>query len=121
MTPSEFKIRFAEFAAEEDTRIELFIGVADPFFDADRWGGLYAEGVANFVAGKLAAANAAALLADGSGDTNSGIISKKVGDIQIGYSEAVLLAKMKDPFLGTTYGAEYMRLARLVGIGAVAV
>ena len=120
MTPTEFKTRFPEFTSETDARVQLFITDADPFFDVERWDTLYSVGVANYVAHKLAVANAqASAEANGSlADTN---VNKKVGDLQIQKSEAALLKKMDDPFMATIYGQEYRRLQRLVGMGALSV
>lgn len=120
MTPTEFKTRFPEFTSETDTRVQLFITDADPFFDVERWDTLYSVGVANYVAHKLAVANAQT-----SGGTGGALadtsVNKKVGDLQIQKSEAALLKKMDDPFMATTYGQEYRRLQRLVGMGALSV
>lgn len=120
MTPAEFKTRFPEFASETDARVQILLDDAAPAFEVDRWDTYYSAGVSNYVAHKLAVANAqaaggtAGLLADDK-------TMKKVGDLQVQRSEAALLRKMDDPFMTTTYGQEYRRLMKLVGAGISAV
>lgn len=122
LTPASFKIMFPEFNAEENDRIQLFIDNAGPFFDVCRWADWYDEGLANYVAHKLTMANRRAALGSGpgmgGGDT---AIGKKVGDLSIQRSDAALLMNMKDSFQATSYGQEYRRLARMVGLGMRAV
>jgi len=120
MTPAEFKTRFPEFASETDARVQLFITDADPVFDVERWDTFYPAGVAYYVAHKLAVANAQ-VTAGTAGLLFSDAVNKKVGDLQVQRSEAALLRKMEDPMMSTTYGQEYRRLQKLVGIGAHAV
>lgn len=120
MTPSEFKARFPEFASESDARVQLFITDADPMFDVARWDSFYSLGVANYCAHFLTVANAQAA-AGAAGRMLDTSTQKKVGDLSVSKSEAALLAKLKDPFMATPYGIEYRRLARIVGLGALAV
>jgi hypothetical protein len=132
MTPVEFKTRFPEFTSELDARIQLFIDDSVPAFDVCRWGEWYSIGVANYVAHNLAIANSIALgdassgFAGGSAIANSqSWTTKKVGDVSVTRGEASGAGDGKSqkdsPFFKTIYGQEYLRLLRMVGIGAVAV
>ncbi len=117
MTPSEFKTQFPEFEGETDERLRLFISRAAPHFDIERWGDLYPEGVANFVAHELTRAKVQAAQGGGASDT----LNKRVGDVSIG-KDAGLLAKQADnPFYRTLYGQKYLTLRRQVGMGALSV
>jgi len=120
MTPTEFKARFPEFAAESDARVQLFITGADPMFDVQRWDSFYSLGVANYVAHALTVANAQAA-ASASGKLLDTSTQKKIGDLSVSKSEMALMARLKDPFMATPYGVEYRRLCRIVGLGALAV
>lgn len=122
MTPSEFKAIFPEFAAVEDADIQVQLDKSDEYFNVCLWGGWLSEGISNLVAHWLTLAAYRKKLADagGNGMASTGL-SKKVGDLQITNSEALLLAKQNNPFMATTYGQEYYRLMKLVGSGMKAV
>jgi hypothetical protein len=132
MTPGEFKTRFPEFGSEADTRIQIFIDDSVPDFDVCRWGEWHSKGVANYVAHNLAMANAvlagdvSSSFAGSSAIANSqSWTSKSVGDISVARGESSGAGDGKSqkdsPFFKTTYGQEYLRLLRLVGMGMVAV
>lgn len=117
MTAAEFKAIFPAFVSTNDDTVSAAIALAAPWFNVDRWGGFYSEGLANWVAHNLtvnapgyAAANA------GAGDATD----KQVGSVRISRGETLLKAQMGDPFMRTAYGQRYRYLAGLVGIGAVA-
>lgn len=121
MTPSEFKTQFPEFAAETDARVQLFIDRAAPYFDVDRWGDLYPDGVAYYVAHELALANAQTAQGGSVQAMTNDTLTKEVGDVQV-TKDAGLLAKQADnPFYRTLYGQKYLYLRRQVGIGALSV
>jgi hypothetical protein len=120
VTPADFIVNFPAFAAETPARIQSFIDRADPFFDVARWGDLYSEGLGNFVAHSLFQANLAASN-PGSVGTSGLAIKKKVGDVEVGYSDAIQTKVLSNPYLKTAYGQQYLYLLRTVGIGATAV
>jgi len=131
MTPAEFKIRFPEFASEIDARIQFFIDDADCAFDLCRWGCCYVVGIANYVAHNMAMANyiasgdAAGAFPGSSSISNAQQwTSKTVGDVSVtrGNSTGIGNGKSQQdsPFFKTLYGQEYLRLLRLVSIGATA-
>lgn len=121
MTPSEFKELFPEFAAVADARVQLFIERSAPHFDVPRWGDLYADGVAYWVAHELALANVQTAQGGGAKALTNDILSKKVGDVQVTKDSGLLNRQADNPYLRTYYGQQYSRLARMVGMGAVAV
>lgn len=121
MTPSEFKTLFPEFSGESDQRVQLFIDRAAPHFDVERWGDLYSDGVAYFVAHELALANAQTAQGGSVQAMTNDTVSKKVGDVQV-TKDAGLLAKQADnPFFRTMYGQKYLYLRKQAGIGALSV
>jgi Protein of unknown function (DUF4054) len=119
-TPADIKAFFPQFFGETDARLQVFINLADPYFDVDRWGGFYFEGLVNFVAHEVTMANAAAKAGSagpGAGDN----LTKKVGDVAVGKDSALLNLQAKDPYMRTLYGQKYASLRRLVGMGAVVI
>lgn len=119
MSPSDFKTQFPEFAEEQDARVQLFIDRAAPHFDTDRWGDLYADGMANYIAHQIKSANDAG--ASG-GAAKSGLVqSKSVGDVRVSYAATEQIAATDIAFASTAYGQNYLRLRRLVGNGALSV
>lgn len=118
MTPSEFKALFPEFKNQPDAVVQAQLTRADNYISENIWAEWYSEGVGFFVAHQLAiSCQRASTKGSDSGDATS----KSVGDVSVTKSGEMQKAKMENPFLRTTYGQEYYRLARLVGIGAVAV
>jgi hypothetical protein len=121
MTPSEFKELFPEFAAVADARVQLFIDRSAPHFDVPRWGDLYADGVAYWVAHELTLANIQTAQGGGVKALTNDNLSKKVGDVQVTKDSGLLNRQADNPYLRTYYGQQYNQLARMVGMGAVAV
>lgn len=121
MTPAEFKLRFPEFTATADERVQLFIDRSDPFFDQARWGDFYTEGVGYWVAhGLTLSASATSTSGTGMGHQNA-VTGKKVGEVQINKSVTLVQAGMDNPYMRTGYGQEFLLLRKMVGVGALAV
>ena len=113
ITPSGFKTRFPEFAAVSDDRIQLFLDDANTEVDEATWGDYYERGNYYLAAHLLSIATATA------GGSSTGaigsIIKKKVGDIELGYSDAYPIGSYYyGYFKNTAYGIEYLRLYDLV-------
>lgn len=119
MTPADIKARYPEMASFTDPQIQIVITDAVPWFDVDRWGGFYEQGVAAFVAHTLTVDKRTAA---GGGNAASGPQSQKsVGDVSVSYA-VPQFTKPTDAFWATTgYGQRYLQLRRLVGLGALAV
>lgn len=117
-TASEIKARYPALASVSDATVNIAIADAEPWFDAERWGAFYAQGVAAFVAHMLTADQAAAKNASAAAGP---IQSKKVGDVQVAYAPTAYRKDTDATFATTIYGQRYLQLRRLVGMGAVAV
>lgn len=116
VTPTSFKIRFPEFAAVDDGRIQFFINDADPYFSFRHWGAFIDQGMALWIAHQLA------FDAQRTGQTSgfsTGGDSIKVGDVQVtaGQSSGSSGSQFYDK---TSYGQEYRRMARMLGCGGLA-
>ena len=117
MTPSEFQAQFpdGEFDALEDSYIQKFLDLAAPMFNADRWGDLYPEGVANFVAHSivLSKARAARGLVVDEGD----VTEKHVGPVGESFNAELQVLMAQDTYMLTDYGKRYCELREMVGLG----
>ena len=119
MTPAEFKAIYPKFTSENDVRVQVFIDQAAVELDVDRWGDLYQRGLGLLTAHILTAESQDAATATSAvADLTT---QKKVGDVSVSRSEAMLQAQAGDPLMRTTYGQEFKRLRRMVGVGAWAV
>jgi hypothetical protein len=111
MTPSEFLADpdFVAFASESEETIAKWLVKAAPFFNVDRWGPWYSEGIGNWIAHRIVMSNLRATQPTNSmdaGDTAS--------------NSMMINAQAKDPYMRTSYGQEFCRLRRLVGMGGFA-
>lgn len=121
MTPAEFKVIFPAFEGENDARVQYVLDSAAAFLDESRWGDLYTQGLANYAAHLLTMLAVAAVAVGGVAGISDIAMTKKVGDVSVTKSELMLQAQAKNPLLRTFYGQEYVRMVRLVGMGAVVV
>lgn len=121
MTPSTFKALFPEFASDSDTTVKTFIDLADPYFNATRWGDFLTEGMACFVAHRMAIAAQSASDTAHTGATSLPMVRRKVGDVEAQTSEAILVKSIDNPYLSTSYGRRYWELVQMIGTGMVVV
>ena len=121
MTPSEFLSDpdFSAFSAEEPDTIAKWMVKAAPFFDVARWGAFYSEGLGNWVAHRIVLSNQRATMPTNRADSGN-MISKTVGPVSASYDSLLINAQAKDPYMRTSYGQEFCRLRRLVGMGGFA-
>ena len=121
MTPSEFLSDpdFSAFSAEEPDTIAKWMVKAAPFFDVARWGAFYSEGLGNWVAHRIVLSNLRATMPTNRADSGN-MISKTVGPVSASYDSLLINAQAKDPYMRTSYGQEFCRLRRLVGMGGFA-
>lgn len=120
MTPSEFKAWFpdGEFDSLSDSYIQGFITRSATMFNTTRWGDLYEEGLANFVADRIVQSKARA--ARGITSMNSGAVtSKRVGPVSISYDSTIAQKQAEDTLLATDYGRRYCELRDMVGLGGM--
>lgn len=125
LTPAALKIRFPEFTAIDDVRVQYVINDADAMFNKARWGSLYERGMALWVAHQLAMGEMrrkqglAGQLGGVAGGENI-----TVGKVSVGSSSGGVKAagnQLDNPIRATPYGAEYDDLAGLVGMGGMTV
>jgi hypothetical protein len=122
LIPADFRTRFeGQFDLVPDARIEFWLEDAQLEVGAQAWGALYEKGV------MLLAAHLLQLELDRQEDDESGSItsnrvtSRSVGDVSVSFARATADNSDEDWYLLTDYGAEYLRLKRRMGMGAVAV
>ncbi len=112
-----------EFATEKSTVIDRHIADAASEFDVARWGGLYARGLRNWVAHSIVMEKAriAAGPAAMAGDLTSMTLINANGQVSKATDAGSVERRQANPYLESTYGKEYVRLRRIVGMGGVAV
>jgi hypothetical protein len=120
VTPSEFKAIFPQFTAETTERVQAFLDLAVPYFNVERWGDFYSEGLANFVAHSIVVGNYEAAQSTSIANAND-VSSKTVGALSVSRDGTLLNWQAKDPFMRTTYGQRYAYLRRKIGLGGFAV
>lgn len=121
INPTDFKARYPEFLAIDDSRVQFYLDDALLEVGEQAWGSMYEKGVF------LLAAHLLQLELDRIEDDSSGsvtmnrVTSKKVGDVQVSFARATADSTEDDWYLLTSYGVEYLRLKKRFGMGAVAV
>lgn len=118
MNPDQFKERYPQFKDMDITEIQRVIDDADPHFNKCRWGNFYEQGLAAWVAHEITVSQGPIDTGDGSLTART---SKTIGEVSVTYGETALARSAKNPYMRTVYGQKYLYLARLVGMGAVAV
>lgn len=111
---------FADAARYTPTSINFWAGIGEKVVSQDRWGDLYNQGLELFTAHNivLAAGNkTAAATGAVPGQANGVVSAKKVGDVGINYDNTTALELNAGHWNQTTYGRQYIRLARLLGQG----
>ena len=120
---AKFRTDFPEFADASrytPAMLNFWAGIGEKVISTDRWGDLYNQGLELFTAHNivLAAGNKAAA-AQGSmpGQSNGVLTSKKVGSVGVTYDNNSAVELDAGHWNQTTYGRQYIRLARLLGQG----
>lgn len=121
MTPSTFKALFPEFSDDMNSTVQAFIDLSAPYFDPERWGDFLSEGMACFVAHRMAVATQSARDTTHNGATSLPMIRRKVGDVEAQASEAILIKSIDNQYLATSYGRRYWDLVQMIGAGAMTV
>jgi hypothetical protein len=120
VTPSGFKALFPKFMGESDERIQALLNLAAPYFNVERWGAFYPEGIANWVAHSIVVDNAEGAQPTDQLNAND-VTEKHVGPVGMTRDSQLLNAQAKNPFMRTTYGQKYVYLRGKVGFGGLAV
>lgn len=121
LTPADFKIRFPEFEEIDNTRIQFFLNDAVLEVSESAWGTLYEKGVMSLSAHLLSISQSNQEDDDSDDGETGNITSKSIGDVSYSFAKATSESSSDDWYLQTSYGAEYLRLKKRVGMGIVAV
>jgi hypothetical protein len=120
-----FRQQFAEFVDPEtypDATLTFFGVLADKRLPADRWDDLHSYGASLFVAHHLVIGerNRAAAEAGGApGEVKGPVASKSVDKVAVSYSAASVSLTNAGFWNMTTYGVQFLQLARMVGAGGI--
>lgn len=118
-----FREHFPEFADATKYppgQITFWSGIGIEMLNADRWGDLYDHGLELWTAHHIVLAtknvNSAAAGGDPGVDTAT-ISSMSAGSVSASFDNQASLENEGGEFNTTSYGRQYLRLARIVGIG----
>lgn len=119
VTTVQFKIRFPEFVAQDDSRIQLFIDDAEIILNENYWGTKYNIGSSYFVAHELARA----IKSETSGGNGGGgaVTSRSVDGSSVGYSSKTPDSSSESYYSSTSYGLKYLALSSSLPIAAAIV
>lgn len=114
---ASFKIRFPEFDAVADARVQLFLDDAVVILNEEYWGVKYDLGVSYYAAHNLAIGIETEA---GSAGSLSPVASRAVDGVSISFTNATP-TDQTDAFLSSTaYGQKYLSLRKTLGaIGCV--
>lgn len=116
-----FRANFPEFGDTirySDGMITFWADMGAKLISAERFGNLYDEALSLFTAHNITLA--AANNAGGSPGQGSALVSSKaVGSVSVSYDTTATLEKDAGHYNQTSYGKQYMQLARMIGHGAV--
>lgn len=122
VTPTTFKARYTEFSSETDARVQVYIDDAELEMNEGQWGTLYDRGLSALTAHLLAIANRNAVATTGTGTSVGGTVQKKsVGSVAVSFASIPILSSVESFYMSTSYGAEYWRLMKHVGMEVVVV
>jgi hypothetical protein len=125
MDIAQFRANFPEFtdiARYPDGLLTFWAGIAEQQVNCNRWKLMTANGVMLYVAHEitLAAQNQKAAGIGGvPGGTSGPANSKTVGSVTVAYDTQQTAEKDAGWWNLTTYGKQFIRLARMFGAGAV--
>jgi len=103
-----------------DEYIQSFLTLAAPMFNVSRWGALYSEGVAMYVADRIQTSKARKANGGISQVDTGALTEKHVGPVGGSFDSAILAMQVKDTLMGTAYGRRYCELRDMVGLGGTA-
>jgi hypothetical protein len=135
VTVADFRARFPEFASNSDDQITVALADAKPWNGYSAWGTSYSQGVCTLAAHLLAVGNqrATRTSSDGTSRPATGIIQtvaeRRAGALLTRYNTAGSAGSgtgsgggSTPDFLAlTSYGQQWYGMARIKGMGAVAI
>jgi len=117
---------FADVARYPGSLVSFWAAIAEQLVSADRFGDLWTHAVNLHVAHHLAMAIANQEAAEqcavpGAKNIMGGVTSKAVGSVSVSYSDSLAQASEQNGshWNLTTYGVQYLNLARMIGQGCV--
>lgn len=119
LTPADFKIRFEEFDEVDDSKIQFWMDDAVLEVGESAWDTLYEKGVMLLTA-HLLSIDLSNQDEDESGGVTGNVTNRSVGDVSVGLAKATPDSSSDDWYLQTSYGSEYLRLKKRMGMGIVA-
>ena len=120
ITPADFKIRYPEFDSIADARVQTFLDEAILEVGEGAWGTLYEKGVF-LLAAHMLAIDQLNQSSGGGGSVVGELTSRKIGDVTVTLASSQSSNDDDKWYTRTTYGAEYLRLKKRMGMGIVAV
>ena len=123
MDIATFRSHYPEFASETDypdTQIEYWASIAVLRLNTTRWGSLLAHGIELLTAHSITLAKAEASIAAKGGGAGQGVglkSNKSAGDVSVGIDTTSTIEVDAGHYNLTNYGKQYIRLARIMGIG----
>lgn len=125
MDATQFRLDFPEFADEtryKDSAVNFWLGIAEKTLPPDRWCDYLDVGLELFVAHNLALADqrlAAAEVGGTPGQVKGPMTSKAVDKVSAGYDSGAVTLDDGGFFNLTTYGIQFLQLARMIGSGGI--
>ena len=118
----EFIVRYPEFASVAPARIEGALQDAANQMSRKVWNQLYEQGLHALAAHLLYASGALTPSGNSSGKTAQSITSRSVAGLSLGYSAPDAgFGANHDGYASSSYGQEYIRLRKLVGVHVLAI
>lgn len=121
LTPVDFKIRFPEFEEIPDSRIQFWLDDAQLEVGESAWDDLYEKGVMLLSAHFLSIDQINQDDDESGGGVTGNVTSRSVGDVSVSFAKSSSDSSSDDWYLQTSYGTEYLRLKKRVGMGIVAI
>ena len=127
MDAAAFRTKFPEFPGYQtftDGQITMWLDIGTKMLRAEAWGDLYDHGLSLFTAHHLtlSAQNAAASKVGGvPGATTGAVSGKAVDKVSVTYDTSAGIVLNAGHWNLSTYGIQFIQLARMMGAGGVQV
>lgn len=109
---------FADVAAFPDARVGFWLASSLARLPEDRWGGLWAQGVALLTAHQLyLSRRRIGAMAGSGGGSLAPVSSKSVGAVSVAYDNSLGAIEGAGAWNLSPYGVEFWQLCQLVGMG----
>lgn len=125
MDAAQFRSDFPEFTDTSkypDSAVNLWLSLGEKTLAPDRWCDYLDLGLELFIAHNLAIAagnQLAATVGGTPGQVKGPLTSKSVDKVSAGYDTGAVALQDGGFFNLTTYGIQYLQLARMVGTGGI--